>query len=135
MGLIATIERWQRSGAAKSDPTKKAEKMPDYRGSNGNPRVRDWKHRQRQLKQAAQTLGYDTLEPGEHSPDGAVTVGLLCGEIVTVYLAGWAVGVLDEEDSQWVTRWVKRHTGGDKARVDARLYHYEHGRWGVILTL
>lgn len=140
MGLFKSIEKMQRAAVAKSDPTGKAARMPDYAGEQGQPKVRGWQGRQRELLQAARTLGVDTLAPGQHTKDGTVTAGLryLDGE-VGVYVAGWQVGELDADDSAWVGRWLRahgaEHGGAYVGRVEARIYHYEHGRWGVLIYL
>lgn len=139
MGLVRQIEAWQRKAAEATDPTRNAPQMPDYTGDESSPRVRGWQERQRQLKQAARAIDAESLKPGEHV---ATTAGLrydATTRTVTVHMAGWIVGTLDDEDSARVGRWLRGQVAERgrtwTGRVGARLYHYAHGRWGVILEL
>ena len=121
-----------------SDATAKAPLVPGARFESA--RLVGWQKKQRLIREAARALGFQDLGPGEHSPDGEVTVGLWPrgGEIV-VFAANRPVGVIDEESVSRVRTKLKAHGkawGGEwVGRCEARLYHFEHGRWGFVLDV
>lgn len=99
-----------------------------------------WQDRQRELQKAAKALGYLGLEPGEHTPDEAVLVALQDQGPrlpLLVTLAGQIVGTVPGDEHDRVRRKVRSKgaqvNGYMAGGAHARLYHWEHGRWGVVV--
>ncbi|MGL4832335.1 MAG: hypothetical protein ACRCWS_07175 [Propionibacteriaceae bacterium] len=121
----------------KKPPTVQATMLPYPRyGDSWKPS--GWQDYQDDIVEGAREVGLSHLRPGARSDDDVLVVALIVGGgRAEVFFQGRLIGVIPDEERERVSSRVRK--GGVKngqswaAAAPCRLYHFEHGRWGLVV--